>query len=289
MKESYPALYWWKQQGFKKFPTIPLAPIIDSLKVTFMLCIDDHLNGVDNISIAQTPLNTPLEYSLKEIQRRLVLKTARILSNAKVNSLPEATETAMKHLSYIITSAPKPLGHLMNNFFRYEIKQLVKDQYILWGKIVDDAREKIINGEKRAIVLRELGNNVLPKTRGRPSTFSRDELEALRFVYGEMKLSVREIRQSLDLPLQVRALANDDYIREYFVGENPILYAKEGRPEIIDIFEDREIPIVLANKRISDISAEIVRKRLVICRGTKVPTPRTLQDILHGFTPTFAE
>lgn len=289
MKETYPSLYWWKKQGFKKFPTIPLTPIVKILEKTFKLCIVDYIDGVDNISIAKTPLENPLEYSLKEIQRRLVLKTARILSNAKVKSLNEAIEKAMRHLSYIIGCPSKPLDRLMYNFLEYEIKQLFQDQYIMWGKMVADAREKIINGEKRAKVLSELGDKVLPQTKGGPSIFTRDELEALSFVYGEMKLCIKEIKQSLNLPLQKVSLSEDEFNRNFLVGEDPIHLAKEMEMKIIEIFNHQEIPLVLANRRISDISADIIVSRLNQCRYSNITSPRTLQDILHSFTPTFAE
>jgi hypothetical protein len=290
MKERYPSLYWWKQEDFKKFPIIPFDQIIDALEKTFMQCISDHVNDVDNISINKTPISTPSQFSLMELERRLVLTINRSLSRDKIKDIDEATETAMRRLKYLIQSVPgRPLWSLLHDFVKYEIKKLVHEQWITWGEIVGEAREKIIMGESRASVLRELGDKVLPQTRGGPSIFTRDELETLRFIYGEMMLCIREIRQSLDLPLKVRTLTNDDYIREHFVGEDPVLYAKDGIPEITGIFKDNEISIILANKRTSDISAEIILNRLKKCRSSKITSPRTMKDILYSITSTFTE
>jgi hypothetical protein len=289
MKEKYPSLHWWKQQNFKVLPTIPLDLIIDGLETTFKICICDHLEGVDNISVSEKPLDNPLEYSFKEVQRRLVQITARILANAKVNTLSETKKTAMRHLSYIVGPPPKPLSLLMYNFFKYELKQLVKDQYIMWGKMVADAQEKIISREEtRAKVLSELGGKVLPETRGGKITLNRDDLEALRFVYDEMKLCIMEIRQRLLLPLK-KPSSEDDYSRDHLFAEDPIFLEEANRIKITEIFKNRELPLVLANESISDIAAEIIVKRLSKCRYSIKISPRTLQNILHAFTPTFAQ
>jgi hypothetical protein len=247
------------------------------------------VNGGDKISIAKTPLSTPSEYSLKEIQRRLLLKVARILSEDNFTNTDEARETAMRRLSYTVVSPPKPLERLLNAFFMRELNKLAVEQYIAWGKIVQEARRKIINGKNRTEVLSELGDKVLPQTRGGPSIFTHKQLEGLRFAYDEMQLCIRDIRQRLNLPLKKIDLPEDEYNQDSFVGEDPIRYAKDGIPEITEIFDEKEIPIALSNKRISDISAEILVTRLNMCIDSNITSPRTLQNILRSYTLTLAE
>jgi len=138
-------------------------------------------------------------------------------------------------------------------------------------------------------VLSKLGDKVLPKTKGGPSIFTRDELETLRFVYSEMKMCVKEIRQRLDLPLKKVNLSEDEYNRKHLVGEDPILFVKDVKMKITEIFNDQEIPLISANKRISDISADIIVTRLNMCRYSNITSARSLQNILRNFAPTFAE
>jgi len=139
----------------------------------------------------------------------------------------------------------------------------------------------------RVKVLSELGNKVLPKTRGKKTILTRDELETLRFVYDEMKLCIKEIKQKLDLPLK-KPSSEDDYDRYQYNEEDLKFIEEDTGMKITQVFNNQEISLVLANKRISDISADIIVARLHMCRHSNITSARTLQDILHKFTPTFA-
>jgi hypothetical protein len=240
LKNRYPFLASWKEQGFDKFPSIPVSAIIEFYKKRFF----DFLRRD-----GRSPL--------KEI----------LLENRPENGA-------------IIDAANELLDRDAKKWmFRVAEKMMIAETWAL-GRLSAEARHRVINGEDREIVLRDLGRKILPQTKGGASIFTLDQKKTLKVLYHELQECIKEIRRQLDIPLKESG---------YYLGQNKPEDIEHFCPGIDNLFVEEELSFLIKNPSIADTAAEIIVRRINQCIPTNLTKPRALQNFLNSIPLFFTE
>ena len=156
------------------------------------------------------------------------------------------------------------------------VKSYMSDAFQM-GLFAMEARQRIVNGEDREKVLRELGRKILPQTRGGGTRLTKDQEATLKQIHWELQECVKEVRRRLNIPL---VKSDDPFAWSNDWSED----IKADFPDIFDIFSDNELPLITETQSISKTSLNIITSRL----ATNLPfpiKPRTLRDILNKVQP----
>ncbi len=147
MKKRYPFLALWKKRGFDEFPSIPVSAIIEYYRKSFY----DYLRRD-----GRSPL--------KEI----------LLENRPENAV-------------IIDAANELFDRDAKEWMFRAAEQMIIAETWEVGRLAVEARNRVINGENREIVLRDLGRKILPQTKGGASIFTVDQKKTLKVLYHELQ------------------------------------------------------------------------------------------------------
>lgn len=171
----------------------------------------------------------------------------------------------------------------------YVMQGAILMAFLRMGRATEKEKDKIVNtvikqrgrigkGESKKEAQKTLGNEVLPNTKGGKEIYSMDEKVILKYIYRELNDCIKSIRKNLWIPLKKVS---------YYGQEKPDVESiKESIPDILDIFCDEEIPILIDQKfSVSDSSLEIISKRLR--KAYRWLKPRSIENILNKVLPKF--
>lgn len=160
-KKRYPYLIYWKERGFKEFPTIPPDVILDKAKKSFEKSYTKTLNN--------------------SVYSRF---------------LPE--EVVQARLQETLNSAKPLLDEMTANICQAQIDTTI---YEMGMQDIELLKKFKINGDSRDKIIREWGRKTLPQTKGGPAILSRNVRYVLKKVYKELIKCIKEVRKKLDVPL----------------------------------------------------------------------------------------
>jgi hypothetical protein len=120
----------------------------------------------------------------------------------------------------------------------------------LWGASVFVAYLRVLKGENRKAVLQDLGNKVLPPTRGGKLLSTPEQKAGVKLAYDEMKACIKEIRTHLNIPLKET--------EGYEWGEDYTNDFKQFFPEVEKIFEKGELKLLCQQPSIRKTASEII-------------------------------
>jgi hypothetical protein len=272
MRDRYPYLAHWKKRGFEKFPSIPPEVLrkakIEVPKNAFREGVREGLrkrelglSDFEKTRIAEA-LGFDVAYLFpKDLEDNNPL--VRVLTDCEdfITALYEPT---------IEQNAVTKMQDEMN---------AVKKKK---GEFVDQARKRIMTGEDYENVLRELGRELLPKTKGGGTTLTENGKRILKRLYLEMQDCIKEVRRRLMIPL--KSIPDDEIAHWDSIGNIPGTI-KQEIPEISTIFTDKELSPLVKGKPIADTAAMIILNRLKKHSCRLQITTRRFQDILSEVPP----
>jgi hypothetical protein len=272
MKNVYPFLYSWKKCGVENFPTIPFNEIINGYKEKFW----HHIKNSDEIPVAGIFLNDDPNI-LENFEDALNLRFAAKM-NLAIEQNEQNNRSAIKNIDL-----DKELDRLLKEWILDDTRRLIKAQWLKWGQLVHEARQKILCGEGRKGVLRELGDKIFPPTKGGPSLLTEDQKRTLKILHAELQQCIRDIRRALDIPLK----KDSSYSWGTDESENII----EFFPKIEMLFEKKELPILTKEPSLAKTSLKIITKRInhSVRHVHKRIKPRTLQNMLDSVPILFSK
>lgn len=154
-----------------------------------------------------------------------------------------------------------------------QLWELSKPQLILWGASVLVAQMRIIKGDNRKTVLKDLGNKVLPNTKGGQLLSTPEQKIGLKVSYEQLKECIKEIRIKLDVPLIDSP--------GYYWNEDKAKDIIEFFPDVLGIFNHKELKLITAKPSISETAAGIIARRIKMAIGRPI-APRTIRNIIES-------
>lgn len=167
----------------------------------------------------------------------------------------------------------KEVQEKFNNIDVDQMWEACRPQLELWGASVLVAYIKILQGENRKTVLKDLGNKVLPNTSGGKLLQTFEQKLGIKLACDQMKECIREIRSALDIPLKDVAGYNwgEDYTEDI-----ELMF-----PDVKKILRQKELRLVSKRPSIADTAASIIADRLKFSLGRPI-SGRTIQNILES-------
>jgi hypothetical protein len=263
MQAKYPFLGLWKKNGLKKFPPIP-----------YQTLVDHFIAGL--LEPISKPTSTDKPYWDDDFEIRLRQKQDEMKSYL-MGEYPlgwPKLQALIRGLNY---EWKKTLAPMIKKFYLEETEKAISADYFEWGKLVSEARKKLLNGADREKILRELGHKVLPSKRGGASLLFGIQLRTLKNVYIEMQEAIKEARRTIDLnvnrpnPDEAQFLKWDDIIELW--------------PEADTIFERAEVEEILSKRTPADAASNIIVRRLGRVLKTNIKSSRSLQNRLQNVKP----
>jgi hypothetical protein len=132
-------------------------------------------------------------------------------------------------------------------------------------------RKFVQEGTPREEIEHEWSKHSLPPTKGGAAIPNKNVRNFLKKSYIELVDCIKTIRQMIDVPLTKtdsweQINENHEDIEEYV-------------PDVLDIFEKKELPLLIEKPSVRDTAIKIIHKRIKTCVLNTI-TPRTLADIL---------
>ena len=244
MRQRYPFLAHWKEIGLDRFPEFVLDII---------------------------PQRVTAFYELEV--------------RSQFRSMIKEDEVSRHQFEHLQMKSPQEAQQIEDDFVHKLLHRIAQVKLEKWNteyldrvdqeknRIIDEvlgANKRLMGGDQREKVCRDMSNALLPSTKGGPSMLSKHKRVVLKMTYLELQNCIKEVRRRLDMPVN----KPDDY--HSFASED----IKELIPEIDHIFDEEEFS-VLAKGTPSDVALELILNRLSSAGELAIViTPRTLRDIL---------
>ena len=168
MKDEYPFLYHWKQQGFDKFPQIPFNVIEKSLSIEivkrFIESVRESHPDLYEILTEKKPNNEDYEQVIKPIAEKFAQIEQKVIRE---------------------------------EWFMADWGQQIWEL----GTKALAARESIVQGHDRKRVINLFCKQAFPKLQGGASIVTPRQKEILKRIYLELKDCIKYVRRQSEIPL----------------------------------------------------------------------------------------
>ena len=242
VKDRYPFLTYWKEQGFNEFPKIDPEIFLDFLVQPhikrFREAVKDRLNKSPLLMFSANP--EECLYIMSE----------------------EAVELNRPKIERMVWE-------------RFKQRLIDQDKEIIkqWSEAV---KSIVFDGKNRDEAGRDLANKILPKRQGGKTIYSKTQKLILKYIYLELLDAIKEIRRSIWVSLK-----RDDFFTycddDETDGSDAI---KKWVPWWNEVLMEKELPHITRDSQISKCALYILSERLTKHTLGSIISPRTLQDIL---------
>ncbi len=236
LRERYPTAAKWKRQGLQHFPELPL---ILKLDVIASLGLDEE--GLRQS--ARKHLQSPIfclctQEELKEMEDYCAKEGSRLMAIYRL------------------------------------MRSINKKKKYMQDKALEAINKVDAEGERRQAA-KNLGNAILPRTKGGRGTYFQSQEIVIRFLHSELHQCIKLMKSRMDISGKRTSEPSHNAVTLEDV--------KANLPDISDILTDAEILTVTnQNLRASDAAFEIISRRLKKHKNLRHRlTPRSLKNIVH--------